>query len=142
MDIYDYYNTLGCSMESSYEEIRHAYYHRARQLHPDKTIGTKENTKEFQLLAEAWSILKDPDLRKKYDTECKQAELESNNIIVHATVHLHELQETNKKDVLSFPCRCVFKKTNILDNQGPIIKDAFTQNIISCIPYNALSTGI
>ncbi|XP_035743279.1 DPH4 homolog [Vespa mandarinia] len=106
MDIYDYYNTLGCSMESSYEEIRHAYYHRARQLHPDKTIGTKENTKEFQLLAEAWSILKDPDLRKKYDTECKQAELESNNIIVHATVHLHELQETNKKDVLSFPCRC------------------------------------
>ncbi|XP_043674467.1 dnaJ homolog subfamily C member 24-like [Vespula pensylvanica] len=106
MDIYDYYNTLGCSMDSSYEDIKHAYYHRARQLHPDKTIGTEENTKEFQLLAEAWSILKDPDLRKKYDTECKQAELESNNIIVHATVHSHELQATNKKDVLSFPCRC------------------------------------
>lgn len=105
MDIYNYYTTLGCSVESSYDDIKHAYYHRARELHPDKNTG-EENIEKFQCLAEAWSILKDPELRKKYDCECKQAELESNNIVVHATVQLHELQATNDDDVLSFPCRC------------------------------------
>lgn len=106
MDIYNYYNTLGCSMESSYEDIKHAYHHRARQLHPDKSITGERNTLKFQRLAEAWSVLKNPDTRKTYDIECKQAALESNNLVVHATVSSHELQETNEENILSFPCRC------------------------------------
>ncbi|KAK2576269.1 hypothetical protein KPH14_005635 [Odynerus spinipes] len=106
MDVYNYYGTLGCSMESSYEDIKHAYYQRARQFHPDKSIAAERDTSEFQRLAEAWSILKDPDTRKKYDIECKQAELDSNNLVVHATVSLHELQETDEENILSFPCRC------------------------------------
>ncbi|KAI4488632.1 hypothetical protein M0802_011448 [Mischocyttarus mexicanus] len=105
MDMYDYYNILGCSVESSYDDIRHAYYYRARELHPDKNTG-EENNDKFLRLAEAWSILKDPELRKKYDSECKQAELESSNIVVHETVHLNELLATSEDNVLSYPCRC------------------------------------
>lgn len=57
------YEVIGVSVDAEFYIIRAAYKRRAQQLHPDKG-GDKS---EFATLAIAWSILKDPALRKHYD---------------------------------------------------------------------------
>lgn len=62
----DYYNILGVSRTASAEEIRKAYYDKAKIYHPDicKEVDAEH---VFKLLNEAYQTLINPQHRKKYD---------------------------------------------------------------------------
>lgn len=62
----DYYQTLGVSREATEQELHRAYRKLARKYHPDvnKEAGAEE---KFKKLNEAHQVLKDPELRKRYD---------------------------------------------------------------------------
>ncbi|MFZ0119886.1 MAG: DnaJ C-terminal domain-containing protein [Pseudonocardiaceae bacterium] len=62
----DYYEALGVSRTVSTEELQQAYRKLARQYHPDvnRDPGAEERFKE---ISEAYSVLSDPDTRKRYD---------------------------------------------------------------------------
>ena len=62
----DYYEALGVSRDASSEEIQQAFRRLARQYHPDvnKDPGAEDRFKEIN---EAYSVLSDPDTRRRYD---------------------------------------------------------------------------
>ena len=62
----DYYDALGVSRTASTDEIQRAYRTLARQHHPDVNHdpGAEERFKE---VSEAYSVLSDPDTRRRYD---------------------------------------------------------------------------
>lgn len=63
----DYYRILGIDRGAGDEEIKKAFRRLAHQCHPDKSGGDKESTEQFQLINEAYEVLKDPDKRAQYD---------------------------------------------------------------------------
>src|SRR4051795_8791505 len=62
----DYYDVLGVSRDAGPEELQQAFRRLARANHPDvnKDPGAEERFKEVN---EAYSVLSDPELRKRYD---------------------------------------------------------------------------
>ncbi|RME20409.1 MAG: molecular chaperone DnaJ [Deltaproteobacteria bacterium] len=63
----DYYEVLGVSRDASAEEIKRAYRRLAVKYHPDHNQGSKEAEERFKELAEAYSVLSDPEKRRLYD---------------------------------------------------------------------------
>lgn len=64
----DYYFILGVSVDSSADEIKKVFRHKAKILHPDKNLD-KDTTLQMQELVEAKLILLDIEARRKYDIE-------------------------------------------------------------------------
>jgi curved DNA-binding protein len=62
----DYYEALGISRTASSEELQRAYRKLARQYHPDVNHGPDAEDR-FKEISEAYSVLSDPDTRKRYD---------------------------------------------------------------------------
>jgi molecular chaperone DnaJ len=62
----NYYLILGISEDASREDIRAAFRRRALELHPDRS-GMESGP--FQALQEAYSVLGDPERRRRYDRE-------------------------------------------------------------------------
>lgn len=62
----NFYERLKISPESSQEDISRAFRGLSKEYHPDKR-GGEEDAGEFQELSEAYTTLKNPELRKKYD---------------------------------------------------------------------------
>lgn len=62
-----YYAILGVSPSASAAEIKKAYRLKAKELHPDKNRA-QDTTRRFQLLQEAFNVLKDPKRRREYDS--------------------------------------------------------------------------
>uniref|UniRef100_A0A671NZ78 DnaJ homolog subfamily C member 10 n=1 Tax=Sinocyclocheilus anshuiensis TaxID=1608454 RepID=A0A671NZ78_9TELE len=63
----DYYNLLGISREASTREIRQAFKKLALTMHPDKNPNDAMAHEKFLKINRAYEVLKDEDLRKKYD---------------------------------------------------------------------------
>jgi DnaJ-class molecular chaperone len=63
----DYYSVLGVSRTASEKEIKTAYRKLARKHHPDVNPGDKKSETLFKEIGEAYSVLSDPDKRRKYD---------------------------------------------------------------------------
>ena len=63
----DYYTVLGVGKNASEDEIKKAYRQSALKYHPDKNPNNKEAEEMFKKTAEAYSVLSDPDKRRKYD---------------------------------------------------------------------------
>jgi Ca-activated chloride channel family protein len=61
----DFYAVLGVPRVASAEEIRQAYYHLARQHHPD--ASNEADSAQFKVIAEAYRVLGTPQLRVAYD---------------------------------------------------------------------------
>jgi len=64
-DEQDPYKTLGVSPDATDDEIRKAFYARARRAHPD-VVG-ESGLDDMRTLNEAWALLKDPDRRAAHD---------------------------------------------------------------------------
>ena len=63
----DPYEILGVTKNASTDEIKKAYRKLAMQYHPDKNPGNKEAEEKFKEATDAYTILADPDKRKKFD---------------------------------------------------------------------------
>jgi DnaJ-class molecular chaperone len=65
MEFKDYYRTLGVPRTADDKAIKTAYRRLARKYHPDVNKGNAERFKE---ISEAYTVLGDPEKRKRYDT--------------------------------------------------------------------------
>lgn len=63
----DYYTVLGVPRTASEKDIKTAYRKLARKHHPDVNPGDKKSEEQFKEIGEAYSVLSDPDKRRKYD---------------------------------------------------------------------------
>lgn len=76
----NYYDILGVEQDATPEKIKMAYRVWARKVHPDKDPTNEEAKSNFQKLANAYEVLKDPELREEYDSFLKaEPEVDSDN---------------------------------------------------------------
>jgi hypothetical protein len=69
-----YYDVLGVAVDADADEVRRAYHRRAQLFHPDRFAGAPEEERQraeadMKVLNEAWSTLRDPEARRRYDVE-------------------------------------------------------------------------
>ena len=69
----DYYSVLGVRHDASDKEIKQTYRRLARQYHPDVNPGDVSAEQKFKEISEAYTVLSNPDGRKKYDRFGHQA---------------------------------------------------------------------
>ncbi|KAL4805323.1 X-domain of DnaJ-containing-domain-containing protein [Aspergillus unguis] len=67
-----YYDALGVPPTATELEIKKAYRKLAIVTHPDKNPGDETAHERFQAIGEAYQVLSDSDLRKRYDTHGKE----------------------------------------------------------------------
>ena len=67
-----YYDLIGVAPDADKNEIRRAYYKKARSCHPDKFPGDAAKEAEFKALSEAYQTLFDDTARAAYDRYGKQ----------------------------------------------------------------------
>jgi molecular chaperone DnaJ len=65
MEFKDYYKTLGVDRGADDKAIKASYRKLARKYHPDVNKGNADRFKEIN---EAYTVLSDPEKRKRYDT--------------------------------------------------------------------------
>jgi curved DNA-binding protein CbpA len=66
-----YYECLEIPADAEGPAIKRQYYLLARKYHPDKNPNDTVAAEKFKNIAEAYQVLSDPALRKKYDTDGK-----------------------------------------------------------------------
>src|SRR3954452_2157124 len=69
----DYYELLGIQRGADEAAIKAAYRRLAKECHPDRHGGCKENEARFKAINEAYDVLKDPQKRAAYDRFGKAA---------------------------------------------------------------------
>lgn len=63
----DYYEVLGVPKDADEAALKKAYRVLAKKYHPDANPGDKEAEAKFKEASEAYSVLSDPEKRRKYD---------------------------------------------------------------------------
>jgi DnaJ-class molecular chaperone len=63
----DYYALLGVLKGASKEDVKKAYYKKAKQFHPDTNTADPAANKKFSELTLAYDVLLDDEKRKAYD---------------------------------------------------------------------------
>lgn len=66
IEVEDLYAILGVQANATHDEIRRAFYAGAQTLHPDRN-PSPEAALRFAEISKAWKILRDDDLRDRYD---------------------------------------------------------------------------
>ena len=69
-----YYEILGVRNDASPEELKQASRREAVKWHPDKNADSKAAEERFKLIAEAYSVLSNPEARKEYDEYLNRAD--------------------------------------------------------------------
>ncbi len=65
--VIDFYQRLGIECTASDEEIRSAYWKRAKETHPDQNKENEHSYDEFVAVGRAYECLSNPVLRAQYD---------------------------------------------------------------------------
>ena len=63
----DLYAIMGVSPHATQVQIKEAYYRLSMKYHPDRNKGSEDAHQKFTELTEAYSVLGQYDLRRKYD---------------------------------------------------------------------------
>ena len=64
----DYYKLLNISRSANQREIKRAYHKLAVEYHPDKNPDDRDEAEiKFKAVAQAYEVLSDDDMRRKYD---------------------------------------------------------------------------
>lgn len=66
------YEVLGIAQDAGGDEIKKAYRRLSKKYHPDANPGSREAEEQFARVAEAYSVLQDPEKRRKYDLTLKK----------------------------------------------------------------------
>jgi len=74
----DFYDLLGIGRQANNREIRRAFKKLALEMHPDKNQDDPEASDKFIRINRAYEVLKDEDLRRKYDQFGEEGMDESN----------------------------------------------------------------
>lgn len=82
-----HYDILSVPRNATTEEIKAAYYKKAKDCHPDVSRGT---AKEFQILTEAYETLSDATKRRAYDTATRQQSQQGQSQHGHAFYQRHD----------------------------------------------------
>src|SRR6478735_8394237 len=69
----DYYELLGVSRGADLHTIKSAYRTLAKECHPDRHNGCREQEARFKAISEAYDCLRDPQKRAAYDKFGKAA---------------------------------------------------------------------
>ncbi len=69
----DYYELLGVSRGADLHSIKSAYRTLAKECHPDRHNGCREQEAKFKAISEAYDCLRDPQKRAAYDRFGKAA---------------------------------------------------------------------
>lgn len=62
-----YYDVLGVSPSATHAQVKTAYYKQSFLYHPDKNTGSDDATLRFSDISEAYNVLGNKGLKKKYD---------------------------------------------------------------------------
>lgn len=63
----DFYAILEIKKNATPAEIKKSYRRLTLQYHPDKNPGDEEALAKFHDIADAYEVLSDPEMRRKYD---------------------------------------------------------------------------
>ena len=69
----DCYEVLGVDSKADSKKIKLTYYKLAQKYHPDKAGDDVKAAEKFKQISNAYEILADEDMRKRYDTLRKEA---------------------------------------------------------------------
>src|SRR5213082_28747 len=69
----DYYELLGIQRGADEAAIKAAYRRLAKECHPDRHNGCRDQEARFKAVSEAYDVLKDPQKRAAYDRFGKAA---------------------------------------------------------------------
>ena len=69
----DYYDLLGVARGADDAAIKSAYRRLAKECHPDRHQGCRDQEAKFKAISEAYDVLKDPQKRAAYDRFGKAA---------------------------------------------------------------------
>lgn len=97
----DLYAILQCDKDATMEELKRKYQKLVKQYHPDKAQA--ENNEMFLKLDNAWKVLREPELRKKYDAGRYSNDFDGQSLI-YANLCLNELHFED--NIAYYPCRC------------------------------------
>lgn len=109
-EIPDLYKILGltsnvCNETNCNELIQKAYNKKAKIYHPDKHPGKKDIEDIFELLTNAYQILKDDKQRSSYNHKMKlykQSNNDFNKLKQQTQEYISEIKPINDKQIISF----------------------------------------
>ncbi|XP_022164867.1 alkylated DNA repair protein alkB homolog 8-like isoform X2 [Myzus persicae] len=98
------YEILGCDKTTPFEILKDSYRKLLVKLHPDKGI-LSSSTAACAELNKAWSVLKDSELKKTYDEQIEQCDIDT-EVTIFETLNISDLENNEEEQTYSYRCRC------------------------------------